>query len=108
MAIATVTATEWGYSITGDTDATLISAERLRVVGIGFSGNADNAVAVLTAYKTKENHNAISFAKFKSSDTGELNSASGNYIYFGPKGLPVSGLTVTLGNGGSHLYVYVK
>lgn len=104
MAAATISSAEWGYSITGGTDATTISTGRLRIKAIGFSGNADNATCTLT---TLEAGVAVSFAKFKSSDTGELNSATGNFMYFGESGIPVSGLACTLSNASDHLYIYL-
>ena len=105
MAIATISKMEWGYSITGDVDATTVSAGTLIIKSIGFSGNADAATAVMTCNDLSGA--ATSFMKFASNDTNELNSASGNYIYFGESGVSVTNLILTLGNGGSHIYIYL-
>ena len=108
MAAATITQTDWGYSVTGGTDATLITKEKLYVKRIAFSGNADNATALLTTYARKNSEGAISAGKFKSSDTGELNSAMGNEMFFGDKGVPMPGLTITLSNTSDHIYIFTK
>ena len=104
MAAATCTPTEYGYMVTGDTGAVTVSANTIRVKAMGFSGNADNAVCTLTNKVAGADANCF---KFKASDTGELNAASGNFVYFGEFGVRYTGLAVTLGNGGSHLYIFL-
>ena len=105
MAAATVTTTEYGYSITGGTDATTINSGKIYVKAMGFAGNADNATAALTSLV---GITATTCFKFKSNDTNELNSASGNFVFFGDNGVPFTGLAVTLSKAGDVLYIYLK
>jgi len=100
MAAATVTHTEWGYLVTGDTDAVTVSTGRLRVKAIGFSGNADNATAVLTGLRGLI---ATSLIKFKT-NADDLNT---QVAYFGENGIPVTGLAVTLSNAADEVYIYL-
>jgi len=100
MAAATVTHTEWGYLVTGDTGAVTVSTGRLRIKAIGFSGNADNATAALTGLKGTT---ATSLIKFKT-NADDLNT---QVAYFGENGIPVTGLAVTLSNAADEVYIYL-
>ena len=125
MAAATVTRTEWGYLVTGDTGATTIyplsdsaaagqtapttypekyldQTVRIRIKAMAFSGNATTATCVLTSGSA-----STSFFKFKCYDAGggSLNGA-GNFVFFGDQGIDVYNLIVTLSNAGDGLYIF--
>ena len=104
MGLAGVTPTEYGYMVTNGNSATTIAAGKIRIKAMSFSGNADNATAALTSIVADV---ATSCFKFKSNDTNELNSASGNFVYFGENGVPFTGLAVTLSSTSDHLYIYL-
>ena len=106
MAAATSINTEYGYMVTGDTGAVTVNSGKIWVKAIAFSGNATNATALITHVR----NNAITTClKFKCYDAGggSLNSA-GNYIFFGDKGIPLTGLAVTLSNAGDHISIFIK
>ena len=108
MADATVTKTEYGFSVTGGTTATKIASGKLWVKAMGFAGNAANATATLTSLPNDTTGTAISCGKFRvaSGDSSDLDVGA-NRIYFGDKGVPFNNLSVTLGNTDSILYVYL-
>jgi len=103
MAAATVTPTEYGYQVTGDTGVVTISAGRLWVTMLAHSGDDHTDTAALT---TLENGTAVSCYKFKSYNNDDDSSMS--YAYFGEKGVPMTGLAVTLSDSGSYLYVFIR
>lgn len=105
MATATVTKTEYGFSVTGGTDATTINTGKLWVKGVAFAGNADNATAACTALSASS---ATPVSCFKFKTNGNDLDAPANYLFFGDKGIPVTGLAVTLSNTADVLYVYLK
>lgn len=107
MAAATVTKTEWGFEVSGGTDATLISDDKLWVKELAFAGAAATATAVLTTKMSDGLNTPISCAKFKAASGSELD-VSKERIFFGDRGVPMTGLTVTLGATGDILYVYLK
>lgn len=102
MAVATVTATEYGYSITGGVDATAVGSGTLRVKAMAFSGALDDSVCTLTSKVAGAD---VSCYKFKSNLT-DLDS-SATHVWFGENGIPLTGLKVTLGATGSHLYIFL-
>lgn len=101
MAAPTISTTEYGYSITGGTDATSINSGKLWVKCIALAGNADDATAVFTS-----GFPLVSCLKLKCR-TGDLDAASDS-IFFGDQGVPFNNLTVTLGNTGDIVYIYLK
>lgn len=104
MAAATVTNTEYGYSVTGGTDATTIASGKIWVKAILFMGNADNATAALTT-KPTGNSTTVAFVKFKTN----ANDLDPQFIaYFGDNGIPVNDLAVTLSNASDLLLVILK
>lgn len=103
MATATVTATEYGFMVTGGVDATTINSGKLLITGIGFSGDDDDDTAALT---TVRGTSVVSCMKFKTN--GNDDDAGMSYISFGNVGIPMTGLAVTLNDTGNVLYVYIK
>lgn len=109
MAAATVTTTEYGYSVTGGTDATTINTGKLWVKALAFSGDDDDDTATLTTSidtGTTAAAKLISCYKFKSNANDDDSSMS--YAYFGKKGVPMTNLAVTLNDTGSYLYVFIR
>lgn len=103
---ATVTKTEYGYSITGGDIATVINSGKIWVKAMGFAGNATTATCVLTSDVAGA---ATTCFKFKCYDAGggSLNAA-GNFIYFGEIGVPFTNLTLTPSNTADILYIFVR
>ncbi len=106
MAAATITKTEYGFSVTGGTDATTVYTGKMWVKGIGFAGNADNATAALTSVPTNDPAATTSCMKFKTN--GNDLDTPANYLYFGDNGIPLNNLGVTLSATTDVLYVYLK
>ena len=106
MPAATVTKTEYGFSVTGGTAATTINADKLWVKRLAFAGSAIDKLATLTSDPYPGA--AISCGKFKVADgtSGDLDVAT-NSIYFGDRGVPFNNLTVTMDSTTSILYVYL-
>jgi len=103
MAAATVTATEWGYEVTGGTDATVINAKKMWVNTIAFSGNATTSTATLTSSTTA---GQISCMKFTA--TQAANNMGNSQLSLGKPGCPFTNLTVTLSATSDILYVYLS
>lgn len=103
MAAATVTTTEYGYSVTGGTDATKITSGRLWVTGLAFVGDDDDDTITLTT-SVAGNNTTVSVYKYKANG----NDDDARYVSFGEKGVPMTDLTVTLDDTGSFLYVFVR
>ena len=112
MAAADFTRTEWGIVVGGTgTDATSVDSGRLRVKAMAFAGNATTATATCTTSidtGTTAALKLIDVIKFKCFDAGggSLN-ASGNYVFFGEQGIPMTNLTVTLSHANDRLYIYL-
>ena len=102
MAVATVTQTAYGYSVTGGTDETVVNAGKLRIKAIAFSGNSATNTCVLT---TTEAGAAVSFYKWAAITA---NHAAENHVYFGESGVEANNLKVTLNNTGSYLYIFLR
>lgn len=102
---ATVTVTEYGYSITGGDTATTINSGRIWVKAMAFAANATNATCVLTSIVAGT---ATTCFKFKAYDAGggSLNAA-GNFIYFGESGVPFTGLALTPSATTDILYIFL-
>jgi len=103
MPAATVTPTEYGYEITGDTGATTINAGTLRVKALAFAGDNNNDTCALT---TVVAGTAVSCYKFKVNSSD--NDPPASYVYFGEKGVPMTGLTATLNDADNILYVFIR
>jgi len=103
---ATVTKTEYGFSITGGDIATVIDSGKIWVKSMAFAGNATNATCVLTS---NVNGTATTCFKFKCYDAGggSLNAA-GNFVYFGEVGAPFTNLTLTPSATTDILYIFLK
>lgn len=109
MAAATVTKTEYGFMVTGDTGVVEIFSGKMWVKLVAFAGNATNATATLISFPSSGTAAAgVSCMKFKCYDAGggSLN-ASGNFLFFGDKGIPLNSPQVTLSNGSDVVYVYL-
>lgn len=102
MGAATSTATEWGYYVTGDTGAVTVDAGKIRVKGVAFAGNADNATAACTS---KLSGADVTCFKFKT-NSNDLD-AGANKLWFGDDGVSFTGLTVTLSHASDVLYIYL-
>lgn len=106
MAAATVTKTEFGYIVSGDTGEATVNTGRIRVKVMAFAGNADNATCTCTSFSA---YGAVptetSCVKFKTNGT-DLDAPHG-YIYFGEKGIPLTSLKVTLSHASDVLYIFV-
>jgi hypothetical protein len=111
MATATVTKTEYGFEVSGGTDATVINSGKLWVKCVAFSAAAATGTAVLTSDSTADSggsgSRAISCMKFKAASGNELDVAHEN-IFFGDKGVPFNNLSVTLSATGDIIYIYLK
>lgn len=102
MGLATVTNTEYGYMVTGDTDATTVNTGRLWVKALAFAGNADDATCAIT---NDIAGTATSCIKFKINGW-DLDCAN-NFVFFGDKGRPFTKMIVTLGHADDRLYVFL-
>ena len=102
MAAADVKNTEYGYEVTGGVSATTINAGTLRVKAFGFVGNDATDTIALT---TIVNGAAVSCYKYKAVTDDD---ASMSYVYFGEKGVSMTGLAVTLNDTSNFLYVFVR
>lgn len=109
MGAATVTKTEYGFIVTGDTGIVEVFSGKLWVKCVAFAGNATTATAVVVSFPSTGTAAAgVSCMKFKCFDAGggSLN-ASGNYLFFGDKGIPLNSPQVTLSNASDVLYIYL-
>lgn len=105
MAAADIVQMPFGYVVGGTgIDDTEVFANKKRIKMISFSGNADTATCALTSKNHKASY--VSCGKFMSNDTNELNSASGNHMWFGERGSTFWGLKVNLSNTGDHCYIH--
>jgi hypothetical protein len=102
MGAATVTSTEYGYTVSGDTGAATVSTGRIWVKAMAAALDDDDDTAVLT---TNVAGTDTSVFKFKAN--GNDDDAGMEYVYFGEKGIPMSGLKVTLNDAQSVLYIYL-
>jgi hypothetical protein len=110
MAAADIVKTEWGLLVGGTgTDDTEVSDKKLWIKALAFAGNADDATCVITGYPLTTAGAKQGFWKAKvSTGTGELNAGSGNSIFFGDKGVPITAPSVKLGHADDRLYIYLK
>jgi len=107
MAGADIKKMPFGYVLGGTgADETEVFSGKVRIKLMMFSGNADNATCSLT---TKDNGGGTYYScgMFKSNDTNELNSASGNYMWFGEKGVEFNGLKANMSHANDRLYIYL-
>lgn len=102
MADATITNTEYGYEVTGGTTTTTINSGTLWVKALGFVGNDATDTITLTTLVAGA---AKSCYKFKAVTDDD---ASMSYVYFGEKGVPMTGLAVTLNDTSNFLYVFIR
>jgi len=99
-AAATVTETEYGYSITGGTDETLVKADLIRIKMIAYTG--------LTAANTvRLRSGAVSGTSWYMKAVA-TSDAAGSYIYFGEYGALFSCLSVTLTSAQDVVQIYNK
>lgn len=95
--------TEFGYVMGGTgTDATTVDSGTLRVKAMAFAGNADNATCACTIVK---NGAAVSCYKFKTNGS-DLDAPHG-HVYFGERGVPLTGLAVTPSHADDRLYIFI-
>ena len=102
MAAATVTKTEYGFMVTGDTGVVTVNSGTLRVKALAHAGDDATDTAALTTVK---NGADVSCYKFKALTDDD---SSYQYVYFGENGVPMTGLAVTLSDSGSYLYVFIN
>ena len=102
MAAATVTATEWGYHVSGDTGVVTVSTGKVYVKAVAFAGNADNATCAVTSKVAGAD---VSCFKFKT-NANDLDVGASN-MYLGQNGVAFTGLAVTLSHASDVLYIYV-
>jgi len=95
---ATVTETEWGYTITGGTDATAVSTETIYIKSIGFTPAANTDDVLIY-----NNTSGVSFYQFKFSVT-----AYQPFMYFGEGGVKLTKPMVKLTSASDILYIYTK
>jgi hypothetical protein len=98
-AVATVTATEYGYEITGGTSATVINAGTLYVRQIAFSANSIGDTAAVTSGAS--NLSCMNFKAVTATDSAN------NKMFFTEK-TPFANLSVTLSATTDILYVYLQ
>jgi hypothetical protein len=87
-AAATVTETEYGYSVTGGTSETRIAAGRIRVRVIAYTATTANNVA---AFRSGATSGSYWYMKAEAAS-----AADRCYIYFGDNGVVFDELSVTL------------
>ena len=95
---ATVTATEYGYYVSGGTDYTVISSNRLQVRTISYNATTANNVA--TFY---ENSTSSTVWWMKSAGVSGVNQC---YISFGSNGVIFNGLAVVLPQASDVVQIY--
>ena len=94
MAAATVTNTDGGYLVTGDTGIAVVSAYRIRVKSFTFVPNAANDSVALT------NAKGVDVYTMKA-------AAAENICDHFDGGTPFEGLNVTLSASAAKLYIQV-
>lgn len=95
----------FGYMCGGTgVDATEVFSDRRQIKMICFSGNADNATCALQTKDLDGTYTAVH--ALKASDTNELNSASGNLLWFGETGAPFHGLKITPSHASDRLFIH--
>jgi len=97
---ATVTATEYGYSITGGTDETMVAVDLIRVKMITYTALTANNVCALRS-------GAVSGTTWYMKATG-VSNAAGCSIYFGEYGALFSCLSVKLAEAQDIVMIYNK
>lgn len=97
---ATVTETEYGYSITGGTDETMVADGLIRIKMITYTALTANNVCVLRS-------GATSGTRWYMKATG-VSNAAGCSIYFGEYGALFSCLSVKLAESQDIIQIYNK
>ena len=95
--------TEYGYEITGVTGLTKIYAGTLRVKALAFLGDDDHDTCALT---TQVNGVPVSCYKFKTHSTD--NTPPTSYVYFGERGVPMTGLMANIDDAQSVLFIFIR
>jgi len=95
--------TEYGYEITGVTGLTKIYAGTLRVKALAFLGDDDHDTCALT---TQVNGVPVSCYKFKTHSTD--NTPPTSYVYFGERGVPMTGLMANIDDAQSILFIFIR
>lgn len=103
MAAATVTQTEWGYYVTGGTDATTVYTGRRYIRSVVFSAGTTNDTATLTT--TKNISGAVTNFLVMASP-GVANQVECPWHL--DDGVPADSMAVTLSNTGGKLFIYVR
>ena len=103
MAAATVSDTEYGYYVTGGTDATTIYTGKKYIRTIFFTPASTADTATLTSNKGGKN-TAVNCMEFKSAGTAGVPQ----FAWHLDDGVPYDNLAVTLSNASGHLYVIVR
>ncbi len=107
MAVATIKEMPFGYVVGGtDTDETTVFTTKKRIKLMTFAGNADNATCTVTS-RDSGGLTYFTVHKFKSNDTNELNSASGNSQWFGERGVEFDGLKVKPSHADDRIYIFI-
>lgn len=88
---------------TGVDETDVFTDERV-VKMMCFSGNADNATCALSTKDLDGKY--VDVHALKSSDTNELNAASGNWLWFGEAGCTFNGLKITPSNANDRLFIH--
>jgi len=97
-AAATVSTTEYGYTVTGGTDETLVKAGRIRVKMITYTGlTANNTVRIRSG--------ATSGASWYMKAVA-TSDAPGAVIYFGDNGVFFDELSITLTDAKDVVVIY--
>ena len=99
-AAATVTATEYGYSITGGTDETLVVTGLVRIKMITYTALTANNVLTLRSGATSGTRWYMKAAA--------TSNAPGTYIYFGEYGALFSDLSVKLAEAQDVVMIFNK
>lgn len=104
MGLATVTKTEWGYHVTGDTDPTPIWTDGRRYVrSASFVPAAVDDVAQISTSKNITGADTA-FMKFKSEGVIGVTVHSVE----SDDGFPADNARVTLGNGSAEMFIYTR
>ena len=104
MGLATVTKTEWGYHVTGDTDPTPIWTDGRRYVRTtSFTPAAVDDTAQISTSKNITGADTA-FVKFKSEGVIGVTVNS----WHSDDGIPADNAQVTLSNGGAEVFIYLR
>jgi alanyl-tRNA synthetase len=103
MGLATSTQTEWGYYVTGDTDATVIWSDGRRYIqNISFvPAAADDSVIIATSKNVTG-----AYTNMWSTASAGVAGVVQEIHYDG--NVPADNLRVKLSNGGGKVYIYLR